>query len=154
MKNCVDIDEGKGIGRKKKLWNYTAEKKCVNCMLVHFADKLTKGEQKWMKKCSNAAFLQCNVIMTCRFCDSIKRYVDVVLLLIFFLLRQCSRCVFYLLYHNLFEFGGFFFHRVLNRMFVHSVLLQFLHFSYFEWAFFFLLSSFDRLLKILYWWRP
>lgn len=45
MKNCVDIDEGKGIGRKKKLWNYTAEKKCVNCMLVHFADKLTKGEQ-------------------------------------------------------------------------------------------------------------
>lgn len=109
MKNCVDIDEGKGIGRKKKLWNYTAEKniQSVNCMLVHFADKLTKGEQKWMKKCSNAAFLQCNVIMTCRFCDSIKRYVDVVLLSIF-LLRQCSRCVFYLLYHNLFEFGGFF----------------------------------------------
>lgn len=74
----------KASDEKKSYGIIQQKKKCVNCMLVHFADKLTKGEQKWMKKCSNAAFLQCNVIMTCRFCDSIKRYVDVVLLLIFF----------------------------------------------------------------------
>lgn len=45
-------------------------------MFVHFADKLTKGERKWMKKIMfQLFFLHRNVIMTCTFYHSIKRVV-------------------------------------------------------------------------------